>query len=344
MAHSKFLVIGIPRELMSDERRMPLLPHTITRLRESIPEKELMFLVEHGVGMTIGCDLGWGTDGARIVERDQLYREADIIIKVKQPFPEEIALYRSGQGCCGFHHMATNREVVDVLLQKGVKILPLEYHRPSLTAMSRHTGKWLPSLIGEQFDSSWKWQQENIFLGGGRGVVCQYVVYSLLGSYELRPSQIHACDLVRGRFISPETSVSYWTFSGEDDDELCERLSYCRIVVLAAVRKGGAPKFLKPRHLEYMPEGVLIFQVSIDEGGNIDDPEFCRVTSWQKLVYTVVRHNKLYRVYNIPNIPGALFPELASYALDVANFPYYREIFSRWPEVPGQYLFSGWPS
>ena len=337
----KDIIVGIPREIMPHEGRVPLLPDSVKRVRDALEDDCRVYIaVQKGVGASIGITSDmWKQAGAYVCDKRTLYRRADIILKVKQPFAEEVSLYHRGQLCACFHHPTTNQDVVTRLIHKHVLLAPFEYYRPGLRAMSCEAGRHVATILNTLCGESWK--REHIFFGGGRGMVCQHAI-AQCRRMGIRAKQIHACDRENGLFFSEKLRMSYMTFSGEDQTELCEHLQKCRILVLAAVGPHGAPRFLTHKHLDLLPDGAVIVQVSIDEGGNIDDPEFQRVTYWGNPSYTVQRGSKQFTVCNIPDIPGCLSPESASRALDEINFPYYLELFKSFPSVADEFLyFSG---
>ncbi len=333
------VVVGIPREIMSHEGRVPIFPETIERLRKVFGDvRTLRVVVERGVGAYLGImEQDWKQGGAHVCEKSEVYAQANIVLKVKQPFLEEVGLYHRGHVSACFHHMATNKEVVNALVAKGVRIAPFEYYRPSLRSMSMEAGRQIITILNRLCGDMWK--DEHIFFGGGRGIVCEHAILDFrIAGVPLK--RIHACDREAGAFFSDGMMMAYKTFSSADDKELRAHLQQCRILILAAVGSGGAPRFITSRHLALLPDNAIIIQVSIDEGGNIDDPEFQRVTYWDSPSYHVERSGKRFTVCNVPDIPGCLAPMRASIALDQANFPYYVKLLQAFPEVPAEFLYN----
>lgn len=344
--------LGIPCEIMECEGRTPLLPESAASLisEKKAPLSKVEVLVEVGLGNKIGLkNSDWNSAGAVLCQdAASVYRHSDIIFKVKGLFPSEVELVRPGQTIACFHHMAASVEVMGSLLAKEANIVPIEWYPGILAAMSEQAGNRTAHILDKCFGKDWA--DEHIFFGGARGVVCKAAIYSVVGR-NIFQDQIHACDLTEGLdsivldsgcFQASKTRFYYDVFSSVDDDELCRHLSQCRILVLAAVSKrGGAPRFLKPRHIDCLPDGAFILQVAIDEGGNIDDEEFRRVTYWSDPVYEVRRNGKVYRVFDVPDIPGVIWPEKSSDALDRACRPLVEELVSTYPAIPEQYLFKG---
>ena len=341
MREMKKLVVGVPLEMMSNEGRIPLLPSTVVKLRSYLAEQgiSLGFIVQSGLGGTIGFEDGdWSQNGIIMLQREKLFEWSDIILQVKQPTAKDVEFYREGQGSLCFHHTAANRAVVDELLKKGICIMPREYHRPSLSAMSKEAGRRVVDVLTSCYPRADEWLRENIFIAGARGVVGQHAINSLI-SAGVDERKIYKCDVRQEIFISPETGREYWTFSSEDRFNFHPSLENCKILILAAASKSGAPKIIKREHLKLLQNGTFILQVAIDEGGNIDVPDFSKVTYWSNPVYPVRVGGKGFFVCNISNLPGCIRPGDSSVALDEASYGYYCEILSAWPNVPEKYLF-----
>lgn len=336
---ARVLRIGICRERMKCEGRIPIFPsghYGIAEVRNTLPELELEFLVESGLGHSIGLnDAMWEVAGATVVEDfRRIFWGSDIILGVKEPREDVVAYYREGQGSLCFQHIAGNRPVAASLLAKRVVLMPFEYHRPTLEAMSRLVGPRIPVILERCYGLGWR--HLNIFVGGAQGAVGQNTVDALLAS-GVGAGQLHLCDLnTTPLMISCHDAVD--VFSSTDEKFMERALGVCQILILAAVGKRGAPKFLKPHHLGFLPVSTFILQVAIDEGGNIDDPEFCRVTYWDDPVYRVYRSGKEYTVCDLPDIPGIIDPEESSRALAKANFEHRCAIFRAWPNVPSEYV------
>ena len=336
---NRAITVGILCEIMPHEGRVPIFPSSIHQLVLHVRALgcALNVVVQKGLGSSLGMtDEDWMRGGARVEDKESVYADADVILKIKQPFSEEVSLYHEGQWSVCFHHMAANRDVVAELIKKQVRIVPFEYHRPSLSSMSAKAGKHIPVILDRVCGKGWI--KENIFFGGARGVVGQHAIRGCRDR-EVPFSRIHACDIAAGMFVSPDTGMSYETFSSKHTKKLYAELRKCRILILAAAGSSQTIRFLKPHHLDHLADGAVVVQISIDEGGNIDDPAFQRVTYWDDSSYEVVRGGKKFTVCNIPNIPGCLEPYNASLALERANFLYYAGIIASFPDIAPELLY-----
>lgn len=334
------ITAGIPVEILPGEQRIAILPQHLNNFSKA----SVKFLVERGLGSTIGVySEEWVKYGAEIVELDELYLRSDIVIKVKEPQDSELKYYRKGQASCCFHHVAANVKRVNQLLKKGVVVLPFEQNAVSLPAMSREAGKRIPDIL-DQYYGAPSWKQQMIFLAGARGIVGRTVMGCFERDLEVSwKDQVQACDVAEGLFTTKEAPhLKYYTFLSDDNTQICKILPFCRIIILAArFPSGGAPKIVKKHHLDLLPPGAFIIQVAIDEGGNIDDEEFCKKTYIKDPVYEVRRNNKIIYVCNLPNIPGCIRPEQSTMVLSSENLSYYRELFESWPNVLEKYIFKG---
>lgn len=337
---NRAITVGIPCEIMPYEGRVPIFPSSIRQLvmHARALGRILHVVVQKGLGSSLGMtDEMWTRGGARIDEKESLYAASDVILKIKQPFSEEVFLYHEGQVSACFHHMAANRNVVAELVKKQVRIVPFEYHRPGLSAMSAEAGRQVSAILDRVCGK--EWAKEDIFFGGARGVACQHAIFRC-HNRGVPFSRIHACDIVAGTFVSPKMGMSYETFSSKNTRKLLAELRKCRVLILAAASSSGGVRFLKFRHLDNFVDGAVIIQISIDEGGNIDDPAFQQVTYWDNPSYEVVRTGKKFTVCNIPNIPGCLAPYNASLALEKANFLYYANILASFPDINPELLYT----
>lgn len=344
-------LVAVRRERMEGEGRISLFPDTMIWLRRECATRGVIlgFVVEAGLGGKVGLtDSDWRKAGARVTsDLGNLYGSADIVLGVKQPTWEEVGHLRQGQGISCFLHAAANKEVTSALLEKGVKILPLECNTPSLGAMSREAGLRIPQILdrcylGDTEEKKRTWRKKDVFILGARGTVGRHAIDALYGA-GVNHLQLHLCDLEAGFFSADDTELPrvYKTFSIADDDEVMSHLQVSHVVILAAFGREGAPKALSYRHLAILPHKALIVQVTIDEGGNIVEEEFCRPTGWSNPVYDVPLGPKVLYMCNIPNIPGCIDPRTSSIALDRVNRAYYLDLFSSWPDVPEEYLYKG---
>ncbi|MBD3240062.1 MAG: alanine dehydrogenase, partial [Chitinivibrionales bacterium] len=139
------MVVGVPKEIKQDEYRVAMMPvgaHLLVDDGHTV-------LVERGAGAGSGCaDETYEAAGAQMVDTaEEVYRRADIIVKVKEPQPSEIACTHPGQVIFGYFHFAGSRELTENCLKARITAIAYETladnrgHLPLLTPMSEVAGK-----------------------------------------------------------------------------------------------------------------------------------------------------------------------------------------------------------
>ncbi len=116
--------VGVPKESAEGERRVALVPDTVSKLEKSGFEE---VLVESGAGRDYNLDEAYEEAGARVIsDVGELYTEADVILKIRKPDDEEIERMREGQVLVGFLEPLTDPETISKLAERGVTAFSLE--------------------------------------------------------------------------------------------------------------------------------------------------------------------------------------------------------------------------
>jgi len=139
------MIVGVPREIKPDEYRVALIPVGAEELRK----RGHRVLVERGAGEGSGIDDGlYAEHGAEIVEGpEEVFAEADLVVKVKEPMPQEYGRLRRGQTVFAYFHFAASRELTEAMLAAEIVAIAYETLRtpdgrlPLLTPMSEVAGK-----------------------------------------------------------------------------------------------------------------------------------------------------------------------------------------------------------
>src|SRR5205823_4624727 len=139
------MIVGVPREIKSDEYRVALLPVGAEELRRSGHR----VLIQTGAGQGSGItDDRYEASGAEIVpDEAAIWKQADLIVKVKEPLPDEWPLMRSGQVVFTYFHFAADERLTQAVLRSGVTAIAYETIRdakgqlPLLTPMSEVAGR-----------------------------------------------------------------------------------------------------------------------------------------------------------------------------------------------------------
>ena len=326
------MVIGVPKEIKQAENRVGLTESNVRQLVENGHQ----VLVEAGAGKGSSIfDEDYESAGAQVLaNKEEVYRRAQMIVKVKEPLPEEYDLLREDQILYTFLHLAPEPKLTQALLKQKVKAVAYETIQaedgslPLLTPMSEVAGR-LSAQIGAvylQKDHGGKgvllggvpgvFQGHTVIIGGGTvGVNAAFIAIGL-------GSKVTILDLnpTRLEYISHHYHGRVQTlYSNRENIEGAVRTADLLIgAVLLAGSK--APKLVTKQMIASMSEGGVVVDVSVDQGGCI---ETTRPTSHEDptFVYEGIIH------YAVPNIPGivartstyALTNVTFKYALDIAN-------------------------
>ena len=307
------MIVGVPKEIKDNEGRVALGPDETRKLREVGHD----VLVETGAGILSGLsDEDYKKSGAKIVSAEEVWKKADMIVKVKEPLAEEWKYFRAGLIIATFFHFTANKELEAECLKKKVLTVPYEAitvdggSRPILAAMSRVAGEVAADVGAEYL------RREN----GGKGVLLKDATVTIIGA--MGSVGRRAYDILKRRSAKtiaidvPSESAGYGQdYRSSGSKNIAEALKESDLVIGAAVKRdGGAPRLITREMVQTMGKGSVIVDVSIDEGGI---SETSRPTSHSEPTYVEegVTH------YCVPNMPGAV-PRSSTKALTAASFPY----------------------
>jgi len=320
------MTIGVPREIKVGETRVSLTPGLCRRC-VALGAK---VLVERGAGVAAGFpDAEYRAAGATLVASTvKVWRAADLVLKVKEPQPEEYGRMREGQALFTYLHLAAAPELARVLLQK--RILGIAYETveggelgfPLLKPMSQIAGR-LSIQIGAYFLQS-KHGGSGVLLGGIPGTMPGHVVVVGAGNsgahavqmaagmgarvtvLDLDTRKLEALDAeYRGRVVTLISNAANLETEVADADLLIGA------VLIPAAK---APTVVTKKMVARMRAGSVIVDIAIDQGGCI---ESIRPTSHERPVYR--EHGVMH--YAVPNMP-ALVGRTATLALTQATEPY----------------------
>ena len=320
------MVIGIPAEVKDHETRVGLVPSGVEMLRESGHE----ILVEAGAGKASALpDHEYQAAGAILLDSAQdVWRQADLVVKVKEPQPAEYAYFRPGVVLATYLHLAPLPGLTEALVRSGVTSVAYETVReadgalPLLVPMSEVAGR-LSVQLGARFLEKHD-RGRGVLLGGvpgvppaqvailGGGVVGANAAKVALGT----GANVTILDrsLMRLRRLDEIFSGRVATLAS-NPAAIAELLAKADLVIGAVLIPGSsAPKVVRREAVGNMRKGAVFVDVAIDQGGC---SETSRPTSHSEPVYEVdgVIH------YCVPNIP-ALVPHTSTLALTNATLPY----------------------
>jgi alanine dehydrogenase len=318
--------IGVPTEIKPDEYRVAITPAGVRELTQLGHD----VLVERGAGggSTV-ADADYEAQGARILpDAGAVFEEAELILKVKEPQPEEVERLRPGQVLFTFLHLAPAPDLTRALCYSGATCIAYETvedvhgRLPLLAPMSEVAGK-IATQAGAFFLEK-PLGGRGVLLGGVPGVAAATVVIIGGGVVGMNAAFIAlgmeadvfvldtSVDVLRGLDIALNGRASTVYSSSLAVEELLPRAD----LVIGAVLVHGAraPYVVKRDQLSLMKHHAVLVDVSIDQGGCF---ETSRPTTHSDPVYEVdgVTH------YCVANMPGAV-PVTSTYALTNATLPY----------------------
>jgi alanine dehydrogenase len=318
------MIIGVPREIKEQEFRVALLPSAAYQL----VSRGHHVLVERGAGVGSGYpDAEYEKAGATLIDHHaEVFRRAELIVKVKEPQSSEIPLLRPGQILFTYLHLAASRTLTDGLLASGVTGLAyetIEVNRrlPLLEPMSEIAGR-MSVLVGGYFLAKHH-GGSGVLLGGVPGVLPGRVVVlggGTAGVNAARMAQglgadvtILEVDLERMRFLDITLHTAHTLYSSEA--HLMEILPQVDLLIGAVLVPGAkAPKLINRAMLRQMRPGSVLVDIAIDQGG-------CAETSRPTTHHDPVFVEEGVTHYCVANMPAA-YARTATQALTNVTYRY----------------------
>jgi alanine dehydrogenase len=319
------MIIGVPKEIKDKEFRVGIVPAGVKKL------------VSGGHSVLLETGAGHGSDiadeefekaGAMIVQGPAMvFSQAEMVIKVKEPLPQEFQYLRNDLILFTFLHLAPLTELTQALIDSKTVAIAYETVQldngflPLLAPMSEVAGR-MSIQVGAHYLEK-EAGGRGILLGGISGVEPGHVTILGNGTVGLNAAQmavgLESSVTVFGRnqvrldgFETLfEGKIKTKLFSKENIEE--ELLKADLVVGAVLVPGAAAPKLITRKMLSLMKKGSVIVDVSIDQGGCV---ETARPTSHSDPVYEVdgIIH------YCVANMPGAV-PRTSTFALTNATFP-----------------------
>jgi alanine dehydrogenase len=318
--------VGVPTEVKSDEYRVALTPAGV---RELVDAGHDVF-VQSGAGLGSAIsDEGYADQGATLVpDADAVFAEATLIVKVKEPQPQEVSRLEPRHVLFTYLHLAADASLTRGLMESGATCIAYETvedsrgRLPLLAPMSEVAGK-IATQAGA-FMLEKPLGGRGILLGGVPGVAAANVMIIGGGVVGMNAAFIalgmEATVYVYDRNIDRLRELDI-AFGGRADTcfastlEIEQRLPYMDLVIGAVLVHGAkAPHVITRAQLGLMRHQAVLVDVSIDQGGCF---ETSRPTTHSDPTYEVdgITH------YCVTNMPGAV-PITSTYALTNATIPY----------------------
>jgi alanine dehydrogenase len=323
-------IVGIPKEIKELEGRVSLQPDGVTEL------------VHHGHAVVVEEEAGVGAGfedeeyescGARIMgSADEVFESADLVVKVKEPVPEEYDRYEEGQGLFTYLHLAANKGLTEFLMERKINAIAYETVElpdgglPLLVPMSEVAGRMAVQAAAHYLESPSG--GAGLLLGGvpgtpaarvtiiGGGVVGTEAAKIALGMravvkiLDVDPMRLRYLDDLFGDRVDLVVPNRARTASAVREAD----------VLIGAVLVAGAkaPNIVSREMVKSMRDGSVIVDVAVDQGGCV---ETSRPTTHAHPTY--VEEGVVH--YCVANIPGAV-ARTSTLALTSATLPYLVKI------------------
>jgi len=318
--------IGVPREIKVHEYRVGMTPGAARELVMSGHD----VVVEAGAGNGIGCaDSAYTKIGARVANSAAaIYESVDMLVKVKEPQPDECAMLRSGQLLFTYLHLAPDPGQAELLLKSGCTAIAYETVTdragglPLLAPMSEVAGRMAIQVGANALQKASGGR--GILLGGVPGVLPARVVIlggGISGTQAAQMAVGMGADVTIMDKSLPRLRQLDDIFGGRlhtvysTAQSVEEAILNADLVIGAVLIPGAAaPKLIRREHLASMRPGTVLVDIAIDQGGCF---ETSRPTTHQEPTYEV---NGIVH-YCVANMPGAV-PHTSTFALNNATLPF----------------------
>ena len=337
------MIIGVPKEIKNRENRVGLVPAGV----RALSARGHQVLVEKGAGLGSGIsDEAYQRAGAKLVNSASDTWAADMVIKVKEPLSAEFEFLRPGQILFTYLHLAAEKKLTEVLVEKKVTGIAYETIQekdlslPLLRPMSEVAGRMSAQVGAFYLQSSWGNTQtgKGILLGGVPGVMPGKVVVlggGVAGSHAAKVAlgmgavvTIIDQDARRLEYLEHVFSGRVLTLMSNIDN-IEESVAKADLLIGSVLLPGAkAPKLVSRQTVASMSPGSVVVDIAVDQGGCV---ETCRPTSHENP--TFVEEGVIH--YCVTNMPGAV-SRTSTYALTNVTLRYALEIADKGPEAAGK--------
>ncbi|MCY9057442.1 alanine dehydrogenase [Bacillus inaquosorum] len=326
------MIIGVPKEIKNNENRVALTPGGVSQLVSNGHR----ILVETGAGLGSGFENeAYESAGAEIIADPKQVWDAEMVMKVKEPLPEEYGYFREGLVLFTYLHLAAEPELAQALKDKGVTAIAYETVSdgrtlPLLTPMSEVAGR-MAAQIGAQFLEKPK-GGKGILLAGvpgvsrgkvtiiGGGVVGTNAAKMAVGLgadvtiIDLNADRLRQLDDIFGHQI--KTLIS-------NPVNIADAVAEADLLICAVLIPGAkAPTLVTEEMVKQMKPGSVIVDVAIDQGGIVETVD--HITTHDQPTYE--KHGVVH--YAVANMPGAV-PRTSTIALTNVTVPYALQIANK---------------
>ena len=318
------MIIGVPKEIKEQEQRVGLLPSAA----EQLARRGHTVLVEKNAGVGSGYpDEDYARAGAKMVSQAKdVFKRADLIVKVKEPLKAEFPLLRKGQILFTYLHLAASKALTEALLKSGVtgvayETIQVGHKLPLLEPMSEIAGR-MSVVMGAYFLAKHN-GGSGVLLGGVPGVLPGRVVVLGGGTSGVNAARMATglgadvtildVDIERLRFLDLTMANTRTLYSSEAN--LHELMPSTDLLIGAVLLPGAkAPKLITRKMLRKMKKGSVLVDIAIDQGG-------CAETSHPTTHFDPVYVREGVTHYCVANMPAA-YARTATQALTNMTYRY----------------------
>lgn len=311
-------VIGVPKEIKTQEHRVGLLPSVAYELIRGGHE----VVVQQGAGLDSSYpDSEYESAGCTVVESAaEVFGRAELIVKVKEPQPAEVALLEPRHTLFTYLHLAADRELTEALMKSGCTAIAYETievngRLPLLEPMSEIAGRM--SVIVGAYHLAIHRGGRGVLLGGVPGVLPGKVLILGGGTAGVNAARVASgigadvtileVDFERMRFLDITMHTAHTLYSSEAS--LIQQLPRVDLIIGAVLVPGArAPKLITRGMLREMAPGSVLVDIAVDQGGCA---ETTRPTTHDAPTY--VDEGVIH--YCVANMPGA-YARTATQALN----------------------------
>ena len=319
------MIIGVPKEIKLQEHRIGLTPESVKALTDRNHE----VLVENNGGFEAGfTNDDYLEAGAKIIKKpEEIFKKADLIVKVKEPQMNEVKMIREGQIIYTYLHLAAAKELTLGLMK--TKSICIAYETvtddngqlPLLAPMSAVAGRMSVQAGAHALEKNQKGR--GLLIGGAPGVDPATVV--ILGGGVVGENAAIIATGMRGNVYIVDKSQKrlqelHKKFGDKiiptesDKVDLKKLISECDLLIGGVLIPGAeAPKLVTKEMIKSMKRGSVIVDVAIDQGGCVETSKPTTHANPTYLVDDVVH-------YCVANMPGGV-PRTSTMALNKATLP-----------------------
>jgi alanine dehydrogenase len=319
------MIIGAPKEIKLQEHRIGLTPDSA----KVLVDKGHEILVQSNGGFEAGfTDEDYKNSGAKIIDNaEEIFKKADLIVKVKEPQMNEVAMIKEDQIIYTYLHLAAAKKLTEGLINSKAVCIAYETvtddqgRLPLLAPMSAVAGRMSIQAGAHSLEKNQKGR--GLLLGGAPGVEPANVV--ILGGGVVGENAAIIATGMRGKVFvvdkSKERLAQLHKMFGDkiiptqsDKIDLNKLISDCDLLIGGVLIPGAeAPKIVTKEMVKNMKRGSVVVDVAIDQGGCVETSKPTTHANPTYIVDEVVH-------YCVANMPGGV-PRTSTMALNKATLP-----------------------